>query len=151
MCFQCLPWSPLFVQACQCEISPLVKGIKFARKPLSPALGIGMIRGRKWQRIILCMHPANERWSYIVTLFLIGWAHIQNDPWNWKIFERDTMIFLYSGINNRDTGDLRRHHAHYDVTVMVHDVSRLWLLLWQPSNSPINEIGAPCIETTEYQ
>ena len=26
------------------------------------------------------MHPANERWCYIVTSSLIGWAHTQNDP-----------------------------------------------------------------------
>ena len=31
--------------------------------------------------VILCIHPANERWSYIVTLSVIGWAHTQNDPW----------------------------------------------------------------------
>ena len=30
--------------------------------------------------IILCMHPANERWLYNVTSSLIGWAHSQNDP-----------------------------------------------------------------------
>ena len=30
--------------------------------------------------IILCVCPANERWRYIVTSPLIGWAHTQNDP-----------------------------------------------------------------------
>ena len=30
--------------------------------------------------IILCMHPANERWRYNVTSSLIGWAHAQNEP-----------------------------------------------------------------------
>ena len=30
--------------------------------------------------IILCMHPANERWRYIVTSSLIGWARRQNNP-----------------------------------------------------------------------
>ena len=30
---------------------------------------------------ILCVHPANERRRYNVTLSLIGWAHAQNDPW----------------------------------------------------------------------
>ena len=30
--------------------------------------------------IILCMHPAKERWSYIVTSSLIGWVHTQIDP-----------------------------------------------------------------------
>ena len=33
--------------------------------------------------IILCVHPANERWPYNVTSPLIGWAHIRNDPWWW--------------------------------------------------------------------
>ena len=32
-------------------------------------------------RIILCIHPANERWCYIVTSSTIGWSHTQNDPW----------------------------------------------------------------------
>ena len=31
-------------------------------------------------RIILGMGSANERRRYIVTSFLIGWAHTQNDP-----------------------------------------------------------------------
>ena len=29
--------------------------------------------------IILCMHPANERWRYTVTPPLIDWVH-SNDP-----------------------------------------------------------------------
>ena len=33
-------------------------------------------------RIILCMHPANERRCYIVTSSLIGWVHTQNHPWH---------------------------------------------------------------------
>ena len=32
--------------------------------------------------IILWMRPANERWGYIVTSSLIGWAHTQHDPHN---------------------------------------------------------------------
>ena len=34
--------------------------------------------------IILCMCAANERRRYIVTLFLIGCAHIQSDPCVWS-------------------------------------------------------------------
>ena len=30
--------------------------------------------------IILWMRPFNERWRYVVTSYLIGWAHLQNDP-----------------------------------------------------------------------
>ena len=34
--------------------------------------------------IILSMHPANERLRYIVTSYLIGWAHTKNDPCLWS-------------------------------------------------------------------
>ena len=30
--------------------------------------------------IILCMHPANERWRHSVTPSLIGCLHAENDP-----------------------------------------------------------------------
>ena len=47
--------------------------------------------------IILCMHPANERWRYIVMASLIGWPHTQNDPYfldtkslNWTILHQLT-------------------------------------------------------------
>ena len=33
--------------------------------------------------MVLCMCPANERWRYIVTSSLIGWAHTRNDPCRW--------------------------------------------------------------------
>ena len=44
--------------------------------------------------IIMCMRPANERWRYIVTPSLIGWAHIQNDPthsWVVRILRRNEL------------------------------------------------------------
>ena len=31
--------------------------------------------------IILCMHPATERWCYNVMPSLIGWVHAQNNTW----------------------------------------------------------------------
>ena len=31
--------------------------------------------------IILCIGLANERWRYIVTPSLIGWAHTHTDPY----------------------------------------------------------------------
>ena len=36
--------------------------------------------------VILYMCSAHERRCYIVTLSLIGWAHIQNDPWFYGIY-----------------------------------------------------------------
>ena len=41
-----------------------------------------------------------------------------------KPVTRNFDIFLLCWVNNRDAGDLRRHRAHYDVTVMT----RMWCL-----------------------
>ena len=38
-------------------------------------------------------------------------------------------------VNNREAGDLRRQHGHYDVIVMVevtsHYLKQLWLVYWR--------------------
>ena len=48
--------------------------------------------------IILWMHPANERWCYIVTSSLIGWVHAQNDPWKYvRIVSNDIITWMSSG------------------------------------------------------
>ena len=40
------------------------------------------LRVQHTYRIILFMSSANERWRYnVTTSSLIGWAHVQNDPW----------------------------------------------------------------------
>ena len=52
--------------------------------------------GDQWMHatgFILCMCPANERRRYIVTSSLIGWAHIQYDPWHVKCY-----LFLRYGV-----------------------------------------------------
>ena len=50
-------------------------------------------------RIILYMRPANGRRRYIVTSSLIGWAHIQNDPWRITQKQNKTdIVSIYSGL-----------------------------------------------------
>ena len=50
---------------------------------------------------------------------------------------RGTLMFslicawIYSWVNNGETGDLRRHRAHYDVIVML-----LWVLHWFSASVP---------------
>ena len=33
-----------------------------------------MMFPKMYSVIILCMHPANDRWGYNITSFLIGWG-----------------------------------------------------------------------------
>ena len=44
--------------------------------------------------IILWMRSTNERRCYIVTLSLIGWTHMQNDPFTMMVLEGDPWIKL---------------------------------------------------------
>ena len=46
--------------------------------------------------IILCMRPANERRRYNVTSSLIGWAHIQNDPWCFTRYDEHAVCMLFN-------------------------------------------------------
>ena len=75
----CTVKSPVFTHAQELHRAPsnnihVLPGGGIKLKPLSV----------QWQLIctgiILCMHPANERWRYIVTSSPIGWVHTQNDP-----------------------------------------------------------------------
>ena len=39
--------------------------------------------------------------------------------WRWALIFYLLCAWINAWVNNRETGDLRRHHAHYDVTVMA--------------------------------
>ena len=61
----------------------------------------GGIHGDRLARIFLWMCSANEGRRYIVTSFLIGWAHTQNDPcldfrccWFWYINWNEIFVIL---------------------------------------------------------
>ena len=86
------------------------------------------------------MHPANERWCYIVTSSLIGWPHSQNDPcvprsiWvnccNHKILYAICIPFPIV------------HHLQWSlchVTLLHCDLDRSWLLhTTAPRNNSYN-------------
>ena len=50
--------------------------------------------------IILCMGSANERRHYIAITLLIGWSHMQNDPWEyvWNCCLQNVDKFLQAKI-----------------------------------------------------
>ena len=55
-------------------------------------------------------------------------------------------------VNNRGAGDLRRHRAHYDVTVMLEwhtwHWSRIWHSIWSPMGNNCKSVqkGLKCVE-----
>ena len=62
-----------------CQYTGTVYPIKYAHGFVVCCFVVVMI----WvhgARIIVWMHPANERWCYIVTSSVIGWVRSQNDP-----------------------------------------------------------------------
>ena len=81
--------------------------------------------GARWWAypgIILCIHPANDRWCYSVTSSLIGWVHTQNDICNpvismslstrwcmiwWVLF----FIPLHTAVINRTALSTTHKHA----------------------------------------
>ena len=79
----------------------ILKSIKYLN-PLSP-LGTLCYWPEPPSEIILCMHPANERQRYIVTLFLIDWPHTEYDP---------CTILISMGECKRDVTPLLMHWSY---------------------------------------
>ena len=44
-------------------------------------------------------------------------------------------VWINGWVNNREAGDLRRHHGHYDVNVMISSALYPVSLDWRPNNS----------------
>ena len=94
------------------------------------------------------MLPLVLSWNYIIGLHddVIKWKHFPrywpfvrgihrwpvNSPhkgqWRGALMFSLICAWINGWVNNGDAGDLRRHHAHYDVTVMI------WLYLEFASN-----------------
>ena len=43
---------------------------------------------------------------------------LRKGQWLWALVFSLIRAWINGLVNNREAGDLRRHHAHYDVTVM---------------------------------
>ena len=81
--------------------------------------------------VILCMHPANERRRYIATSSMIGWAHIQYNPWE----SNDHSEFLEVWLRQRIPDNPNRHrhpfrkltpsHTHIKPLKYIYDWNRV--------------------------
>ena len=93
--------------------------------------GLGMLGGHLQTWWWLCSIPwwchQMETFSALLTLCVgnspvnFRWISHVNFPHKgqWHIALMFSLIGAYDWVNNRDAGDLRCHHAHYDVTVMT--------------------------------
>ena len=74
-------------------------------------------------RIILCVHPANERCRYTVTASLIGWVHTQNDP-----------CILYFQEKNHNPMKLTVLRNSCTYLCRPYDAARQQCITWQKCN-----------------
>ena len=86
----------------------------------------GVLLALKWNgykfRVILCMHPDNERSDAVASPLTNGSAAFQwKLPCHWLIWALMfplICVWINGWANNCEAGDLRRHRAHYHVTVI---------------------------------
>ena len=71
-----------FIESTQIKLRHIGKQHKYNAKQQQQQQNIPSTTTKQdtHQGIILGMDSANERWRYIVTSSLIGWAHTRNDP-----------------------------------------------------------------------
>ena len=97
--------------------------------------------------IIICSSTL-DIWEKISHDDLIKWKHVprywpfvrrihqspMNSPhkgqWHRALMPSFICTWINSWLNNRETGDLRRHHAHYDITVMIHHLTKTFITLF---------------------
>ena len=80
-------------------------------------------------------HDDVIKWKY----FLRYWPFVRGihrspvnfphkDQWRGALMFSLIWAWINGWVNNREAGDLRRHRAHYDVTVMLNKLPAYWLL-----------------------
>ena len=85
----------------------------------------------KWKRF-----PRN--WPFVRGIHRLPVNSPHKGQWRGALMFSLIYVWINGWVNNREAGDLRRHHAHYDVTVMV------------PRNLPVmnvivdNSLAHPC-------
>ena len=96
--------------------------------------------GDAWPGIIRGFGSANEKWNYIVTLALIGWAHTHNDPCG-HMGEMETTIASYGECFWRKTWDPKEYyvmnnynyvhqfHSHMQGLGVTHNMKRAVLFI----------------------
>ena len=110
----------LKINMCDYELfyKVLIKTLIYFVAENSPNWKRGQYTKFTWHAPMICRHQM-ETFSALLDLCVhrspVNFPH--KDQWREALF---SLICAWTNgwVNNRDTGDLRRHHAHYDVTVM---------------------------------
>ena len=94
-------------------------------------------RSKRHSKQVLVFHDNVIKWEEFPRYWSFVWG-IHRSPVNspHKDKLRGALIVFFicvltnGWVNNRDTGDWRRHRAHYDVIVIMHGmVSKIWVVL----------------------
>ena len=81
-----------------------------------------------YQRQMRSTHDDVIKWKYFFRVTGRVWGEFTGHRWIPRTNASDAMFSLIlawinSWVNNREAGDLRRHRAHYDVTVMMYKLN----------------------------
>ena len=95
---------------CQCRI---LKHVSFDHVCLWLSMRYDVI---KWKHFLLCGEFAGRRWMRGIRRSSVNSPH--TGLWRGALMFSLICALTNCSGNNRDTGDWRRHSAHYDVTVM---------------------------------
>ena len=80
------------------------------------------------------------------------WGESTGDRWFPLTKASDVELWCFLWINgwanNQDTGDLRHHHTHHDVTVMLLLVTFLYtVIMWSLTNRTVTTTNSMCLQT----
>ena len=115
-----------------------------------------------WSGIILCMCSANEKHCYTVTLYLIGWAHTQNEPcmmkWNGQKYHIALavicliMLLKYSSSHRGPciwaAAMIQAISSQWIINIFITQIARFTGPTWGPSGADRTQVGPRLVPWT---
>ena len=83
--------------------------------PLFPCSGIQLVANNGMSGIVSYMYDGVMKWKH----FPRYWPFVHKGQWRGALMFSCICACINGLVNNRMAGDLRRHRAHYDISVMV--------------------------------
>ena len=128
-----------------------------------PKLSIFTLSTQGQSRMALFLHfkflhsfivPVANGVLYVTGVFYNDFSHLRDDisgQWRGALMFSLIYVWINDWVNNAEAGDLRRHRAHYDVTVMSQtETEKLINLLLQFLYFPFFIFGPPYFKTGYY-
>ena len=155
--YHSLPLRQRYVVVCSLSSSPIKAYLKLnSPRYLRGTICLTLIQKRKCTRVARAMTHDDvikskhfpRYWTFVWGIHRSPVSSPHKGQWRGAWMVSLICAWINPWVNNGEAGDLRRHRAHYDISVMVYT----WCKLYMPSTkTPINSINIQIYQSQLYR